>query len=155
MRSDRMQATFGAFLALGAGSPGWCAQTPYSPFCLHFFTPFPSQEHSNIPISIPHTTATMEIPESEGSTLPFRPSLISSNPSLRPTADTLTATFHPLSNAFTQKRTIKLTNGQCTPIGRHTEPGEPSTAGLRFVSKVVSRNHAVVFGVDGKVGFYF
>ncbi|KAJ3047795.1 hypothetical protein HK097_011163 [Rhizophlyctis rosea] len=66
-------------------------------------------------------------------------------------ADTLTASFHPLSNAFTQKRTIKLTNGQCTPIGRHTEGGEPVTSGLRFISKVVSRNHAVVFGVDGKL----
>ncbi|KAI8807903.1 hypothetical protein BJ742DRAFT_811173 [Cladochytrium replicatum] len=58
--------------------------------------------------------------------------------------------FIPIDDSFKERRTIRNFEAP-VKIGRHVESGEPAKDKLRFVSKVVSRQHAVLFFADGKV----
>ncbi|KAJ1547060.1 hypothetical protein HK096_004399 [Nowakowskiella sp. JEL0078] len=60
-----------------------------------------------------------------------------------------TVIFYPLKNTFKQKRTVNLEN--VVQIGRQLDSSEPSFSSLKFTSKVVSRQHAVIYVRENKV----
>ncbi|KAJ3293976.1 hypothetical protein HK104_004076 [Borealophlyctis nickersoniae] len=58
-------------------------------------------------------------------------------------------TFVSVNSSFKGKRILKIEGA--VPIGRQTDGQEPPSNSLRFPSKVVSRQHAVVIAADGKL----
>jgi pSer/pThr/pTyr-binding forkhead associated (FHA) protein len=58
--------------------------------------------------------------------------------------------FNPLKNSFSTGRVVTLKENHSVDIGRLVE-GTEQSSNLKFVSKVVSRAHAKIAYMSGKV----